>query len=197
MKNTIFAALLLAISLVYFNCDTATGQQPATPAETAVETEETVLKRGEYLLAILDCDACHTPKMMTPQGPVPDMSKRLSGYQAGRPLPAIDKSEITPDKWVLFTGDLLASVGPWGVSYGANLTPHETGTGNWTFENFKTALTQGKHKGMENGRPLLPPMPWQAYRNLSEDDMKALFKAIQNLPAIENIVPAPIPPTEI
>ena len=125
------------------------------------------------------------------------MTRRLSGYPSGQPLPAINKAEITPDKWVLFTGDLTAAVGPWGVSFGANLTPHETGIGNWSFENFKTALREGKHKGLENGRPLLPPMPWQTYRNLTDEDMRALFEVIQKLPPVDNVVPAPIPPTEI
>ncbi len=197
MKKTILPLFLLAsVLLVYTNCENANSQTEAT-TETEVPNEEALLKRGEYLLSIMDCDACHTPKNLTPQGPIPDMTRRLSGYPADKPLPAINKGEITPDKWILFTGDLTAAVGPWGVSFGANLTPHETGTGNWTFENFKTALRQGKHKGMENGRPLLPPMPWQVYRNLSDEDMQALFKAIQNLPPVENVVPAPIPPTEI
>ena len=198
MKKIIYTALLFtAMAFVCTNCDTVNSQSPPSITETEQPNENNLLERGEYLLTIMDCDACHTPKTLTPQGPVPDMTRRLSGYPSGQPLPAINKAEITPDKWVLFTGDLTAAVGPWGVSFGANLTPHETGIGNWSFENFKTALREGKHKGLENGRPLLPPMPWQTYRNLTDEDMRALFEVIQKLPPVDNVVPAPIPPTEI
>ncbi len=197
MKNTIYSLLLLAaIALVYANCDTATSQQSAA-TEAAPPSDADQLKRGEYLLSFMGCDDCHTPKVMTPEGPVPDMTRRFSGHPAGQPLPEINLAEVAPGKWLLFNGDLTAAVGPWGVSFAANLTPHETGIGNWTFENFKMALSQGKHKGVENGRPLLPPMPWPAYRNMTEEDMQALFKAIKNLPPVENVVPSPIPPTEI
>lgn len=167
-------------------------------AEMPVDVSEAdLLQRGEYLLNFMGCDDCHSPKTMTAQGPVPDMTRRLSGHPADLALPEIDPAQVAPGQWILFNGDLTASVGPWGISYAANLTPHETGIANWTFENFQTAITQGKHKGLENGRPLLPPMPWPAYRNMSEEDMRALFAALKNLPPVDNVVPAPVPPNEI
>lgn len=197
MKQATFPLLLLAaITLVYTNCETATSQSN-TEAAPELPAEADLLQRGEYLLAIMDCDVCHTPKNMAPDGPVPDMTRRLSGYPSGRPLPEIPGGVVGPGGWMLMNGDLTAAVGPWGVSFGANLTPHETGLGNWTFENFKTAITQGKHKGLENGRPLLPPMPWQAYSHLTEEDMQALFAALKNLPPVENVVPSPVPPNEM
>ncbi|MBI6116423.1 diheme cytochrome c-553, partial [Salegentibacter sp. F63223] len=39
--------------------------------------------------------------------------------------------------------DLTAFVGSWGVSYAANLTPHDTGMGTWTFQQFKRAMVEG------------------------------------------------------
>ena len=35
---------------------------------------------GGHLVQIIGCNDCHTPKKMTPQGPVPDMSLMLSGH---------------------------------------------------------------------------------------------------------------------
>jgi hypothetical protein len=90
-----------------------------------------------------------------------------------------------------------AFAGPWGVSYAANLTPDEgTGLGIWTEEMFVKAIRTGRHFG--TARPILPPMPWQVYRNLVDTDLKAVFAYLRTLPPIKNLVPdavvAPPPP---
>lgn len=149
--------------------------------------------RGEYLSTIIGCDHCHTPKIMTPQGPRPIPDRWMSGYPDTRTLPDFDKSVITPTGWGLHTADLTAFVGPWGVSFGANLTPDETGIGNWTFEHFKKAMTNGKFKGLENSRTLLPPMPWPSYMNMEEQDLRDIFAYLKSLPPVQNKVPAFIP----
>ncbi len=167
-----------------------TASSPAPGSAVSVD-------RGEYILMTSGCNDCHTPKKMTPQGPVPDMDQFLAGYPAGRPMPEIDASLVAPGQWVLFTQDLLAAVGPWGISYAANLTSHETGIGTWTYDNFKVAMTEGKHKGMENGRPILPPMPWQEMKRLTDDDLRSLFAYLKSVPPIDNVVPDPVPPTAL
>ena len=43
--------------------------------------------RGQYLVAIMGCDDCHTPMKMGPKGPEPDMSRRLSGHPAEFKVP--------------------------------------------------------------------------------------------------------------
>jgi hypothetical protein len=94
----------------------------------------------------------------------------------------------------LLNNDLTAAVGPWGVSFSANLTPHQSGIGNWTFDQFKKAMTEGKYKGVENTRMLLPPMPWQSYAHMKEEDLEAIFAYLQSITPIENLVPNHIPP---
>ena len=42
------------------------------------------VKRGEYLVTIGSCHDCHTPLMMGPGGPEPDMKRALSGTWCGR-----------------------------------------------------------------------------------------------------------------
>lgn len=150
-------------------------------------------KRGEYLVNIMDCAACHTPKTMTAQGPVPDMTRYMMGYDAAEALPPLpDNVPIGP--WALFKGDLTAAVGPWGTSYAGNITPDDTGIGTWTLEQFSNAIRKGMYKGLENTRPLMPPMPTQAYKNLSDEDVKAIFTYLKSLEPIENVVPAYTPP---
>jgi hypothetical protein len=87
-------------------------------------------------------------------------------------------------------------VGPWGVSFSRNLTPDQsTGIGSWTEEMFIKTIRDGKHQG--EGRALLPPMPWQMYAQMTDDDLKAIFAFLRSLPAIANAVPDPIPPEKL
>ena len=83
------------------------------------------------------------------------------------------------------------------LNYAANLTPDETGIGNWSFEQFTTAIRKGKYKGLEGSRPLLPPMPWQMYKSMTDEDLKAVFTYLNSLPPINNLVPSPIPPNAL
>ena len=161
--------------------------------QAGIQAPVNLKKRGEYLVSIMDCAACHTPKTMTAQGPVPDMTRYMMGYDAAEALPPLPE-DVPIGPWALFKGDLTAAVGPWGTSYAGNITPDDTGIGTWTLEQFSNALRKGMYKGMENTRPLMPPMPTQAYKNLSDEDVKAIFMYLKSLEPIENVVPAYTPP---
>jgi hypothetical protein len=87
--------------------------------------------------------------------------------------------------------DLTAWSGPWGISYGINLTPDEnTGIGIWTEEMFVRMIRTGRHMGQS--RPVLPPMPIETYSHLTDEDLKAVFAYLRSLPPIENRVPDPV-----
>ena len=129
----------------------------------AKQDSASLVKKGEYLVTITGCNDCHTPKRMGPKGPELITELLLSGYQGKNAIPEFDK-EKTQKGFAQMSPDMTAAAGPWGISFAANLTPDETGIGSWTFEQFKTAMTQGKYKGMENGRPLLPPMACSTLR---------------------------------
>ena len=135
-------------------------------------------------------------KKMGPQGPELETDLRLSGYPSSRPLPPVDKKVIS-NGWALFNGDLTVGVGPWGASFAANLTSDSTGIGNWTDFQFKKALREGKSKGLENGRPILPPMPWQNYKNLKDEDVEAIFAFLKSTKPVKNVPPAPKSPQEL
>lgn len=158
-------------------------------------SKEELIKRGAYLVNTSACHDCHSPKVMTPMGSEPDPKRLLSGYPGNAPLPVI-KKEVLND-WVLFNQELTSAVGPWGVSFAANITSDKTGIGNWTEEQFLTALKKGKYKGLEGSRSLLPPMPWPIYRNMNDDDLKAIFAYLKTTKPVHNIVPAPIAPEQI
>jgi hypothetical protein len=121
----------------------------------------------------------------------------MSGHPANSPLPPLDEKALTPGSWVLFAPDLTAFVGPWGMSFAANLTPDSaTGIGAWSEDVFINTLRTGKHLGKENGRPILPPMPWFNLAKLEEQDLKAIYAYLRSLPPISNRVPAPLSPQE-
>lgn len=184
MKTTAFLLIVLS---AFYAC------RRAEPEKTVLLSQQELIKRGQYLTTIGACHDCHSPKVMTPNGPEPDPSRLLSGHPMNDPIPTIQGNE----DWILFSQDLTSFVGPWGVSYSANLTPDDTGIGAWTFEQFKYAIRKGKYKGLEGSRDLLPPMPWQMYRNFTDDDLLAVFTYLKSLPPISNLVPAPVAPADL
>jgi mono/diheme cytochrome c family protein len=152
------------------------------------------VERGRYLVNLGGCNHCHSPKAMGPNGPVPHPLKTLSGHVAESNLPEIPKGVIGPDKWMGITNsDMTAWVGPWGVSFAANLTPDPaTGIGAWTEDVFIKSMRTGKHMG--TGRQILPPMPWEDIGKLTDQDLKDVFAYLMSIPAVRNPVPQPIPP---
>jgi len=151
-----------------------------------------LVARGEYLVTTTGCDDCHSPKKLGPQGPEIIAELRLSGYQQNNQLPKVNVAEIQKG-FTMFAPDFTATIGVWGASYAGNLTSDATGIGNWTEANFLNAIRHGKLKGLDNGRDLLPPMPWQVYRNMKDEDLKAIFAYLKTTKPVENIVPAPKP----
>lgn len=164
----------------------------ACASEPKVEGDALAL-RGKYMVGILGCDDCHSPKVFTEKGPHPDLTRRLSGHVAGSAVPPVPRDALGPDGWgALASNDMTVWAGPWGISFASNLTPHPDGLGLWTEEQFIKTLRTGLHLGV--GRPVLPPMPWPAYSQLPDDDLRAVFAFLKTLPPIANTVPPPMPP---
>ncbi len=160
--------------------------------ETPFATTGGRVERGEYLVDAIGCGACHTPKTMGPAGPRSDESRFLAGHPEGSGLGA--PPQLEAGLWVAVSSwDTTAWSGPWGVSYSANLTPDEnTGIGSWSEETFVRALRSGRHMGVS--RPILPPMPWRAFRNLSDEDLRSMYAYLRTVPPVRNRVPEPVPP---
>jgi hypothetical protein len=149
---------------------------------------------GHHIVTIADCGTCHTPKKMTDMGPVEDSALALSGHPSAQPYPNVDRKEMET-KHLFASDDLTSWVGPWGVSYAANITSDTTsGIGNWSEEQFITCLRKGKYMGLDKARNLLPPMPWQAFSKMTDDELKAVFAYLKSTKPIHNIVPQPVPP---
>ncbi|MEA2985133.1 MAG: hypothetical protein QOD94_1387 [Alphaproteobacteria bacterium] len=152
------------------------------------------VKRGEYLVSITACHDCHTPLTAGPEGPAPDMKRALSGHPEAMKITA---PAATSAPWMgAFTPTLTAWSGPWGVSFAANLTPDpETGVlRDFSEQQFIQTMRTGRHLGQ--GRQILPPMPWQVYGNMTDEDLKAVYAYLRQIPPIKNKVPDPIAPAQ-
>ncbi|MDZ7607757.1 MAG: diheme cytochrome c-553 [Cyclobacteriaceae bacterium] len=154
---------------------------------------ESQVKWGEHLVIISGCHDCHTPKKMSAFGPVLDSALWLSGHPASMPPIDINRKEIE-SKGLAVTSDLTEWVGPWGVSYSANLTPDATGIGTWSEEQFILCLRKGKYKGLEGSRTLLPPMPWPMVGQMTDNELKAVFAYLKTIKPIVNLVSMPKAP---
>ncbi len=189
MQKLILMTIIIASAIIttMIACNDTKGKSDSTT--TVLDSTQRVL-RGEYLVSIGGCDDCHSPKKMGPMGPeiIPEL--RLSGYPASRPIQKPD-SNVVNQGWAMFGPDMTNAVGPWGMSFAANITSDYTGILNWSEENFMRALRKGKFKGLEGSRDLLPPMPWQSYKNMTDEDLKSIFAYLKTTKPVENIVPAP------
>jgi hypothetical protein len=172
---------------------TQVAQAPGTGAVPAAAPAVSQIDRGHMLVIGGGCHDCHTPKKLGPNGPEADMDRMLSGHPESEGVPPPFKP-IKGNPYVIhINGHLTAWSGDWGVSFAANLTPDQnTGLGIWTEDMFLAALKQGKHMG--KSRPILPPMPWNWYGQLPDDDLKAMFAYLKSIKPIANRVPVPLTP---
>jgi mono/diheme cytochrome c family protein len=152
------------------------------------------VKRGEYLVSIAGCHDCHTPWMMGSAGPEPDMKRALSGHPQDLNITA--PATLSPPWSGAMTPTSTGWSGAWGVSFSANLTPDpETGVlRDFTEQQFLQTMRTGRHQGQ--GRQILPPMPWPAYGKMTDDDLKAVFAYLRQVPPVKNKVPDPLPPKQ-
>lgn len=117
---------------------------------------------GRYLVtAVMSCTDCHTP--LDPETGAPMMEQFLGG---GQPYE-----------------------GPWGIVYGANITPDEaTGIGTWTPDDIVRVFREGVRI---DGRRLVL-MPWQTYQPVTDEDLSAIIAFLkEGLTPVSNEIPLP------
>jgi mono/diheme cytochrome c family protein len=155
----------------------------------AAGSETDPVARGRYLVQTMGCADCHSPR--GPDGQ-PIAGRDLSGHPADAPLPSWDPSLLERNGVATIAPTGTAFAGPFGVSVAGNLTPDaETGIGRLSAEALIRSWKTGTHWAVD--RPVLPPMPLEAYRHLEEADIRAIHAYLHALPAQRNPVPASVP----
>ena len=170
----LFTACLTAIALALSGADPVVSAAPRPAALDQVA-------RGKYLVTIAACHDCHSPKL--DEKMTIDSTRLLSGRPVTTFPPMQGPGEIRASL------DLTAWAGPWGNSYAANLTPdRETGLGGrYTEASFIRTMRTGIKP---EGETLAPPMPWAVYRNMTDEDLKAVFAYLSSLKPVYNVVRA-------
>ena len=182
-KLKVMMALPFVLAMVAFGVKAGATEQAQAAANAAR------VKRGQYLVTAMGCNDCHTPMKMGANGPEYDTARYLSGHQATEKLPP---APAPTGPWMIAASiSGTAWSGPWGVSYTQNITPDpETGIGNYTEAQFVMTIREGKKQG--RGREILPPMPWPAFKNLTDEDLKSIYAFLRTVKPIKNKVPDPI-----
>lgn len=112
------------------------------------------------------------------------------------------KAEPGHGEYVMYASDCLAChtaeggkpfaggrpiASPMGTIWSTNITPDaKTGIGGWTLDQFRASLYDGLRA---DGTHLYPAMPYENYRKLTEEDVRALYHYFMNEVApVENRV---------
>jgi len=93
---------------------------------------------------------------------------------------AMKGGRVPEELWL--TGDALGWRGPWGTTYPTNLRIHLSGMTEDAWVQRAATLTTR------------PPMPWFNVRDMSERDLRALYRYVRSLGVAGKPAPAYVPP---
>ena len=123
------------------------------------------MAHGKYLVeGVLGCLDCHSQVNSEPQ---PGVAPVFTNVGGGRIM-------------VNDRGFVLAA---------PNITPDiDTGAGDWTDDQLARAIREGIG---HDGRALFPIMPYQFFRNLSDEDLASVVVYIRSIPPVHQALPRP------
>ena len=132
-------------------------------AHEVAPARTTPVARGEYLVkTVAGCGDCHTP--------ADDKGKPLPGMEFGGGAVFHDPSQNLKEV------------------FSVNITPDASGISHYDEAFFIQTLRTGQLPG----RTLTPVMPFANFKNMTDDDLKAIFAFLKTLPPITNHVPDPV-----
>jgi mono/diheme cytochrome c family protein len=97
----------------------------------------------------------------------------------------------SPKAGLEFSGGSVLK-GPWGEVASANLTPHASGISYYDEQMFLQTIRTGQVKA----RKLNSIMPWGYFRNMTDDDLKAIFAYLRTLRPVQHRVDNTERPTQ-
>lgn len=132
------------------------------PEDISIEVSPDELERGEYLANhVALCTDCHAERDFSYfAGPIIEGTKGAGGE-------VFDQKMDFPGKFV-----------------SPNITPHETGIGQWTDGEVLQAVTEGVNK---EGKALFPIMPYPHYGSADIRDIYAIIAYIRTLDPVDKV----------
>jgi mono/diheme cytochrome c family protein len=167
---------LLLVAVLGITAFFSSLPRSAPPSAETVEVTPARLARGDYLFnAVLGCPVCHSERDFSLFGGPPQQpfgGGRVCA-EPGEPLP----------------GPAGAGGLPGTICF-RNITPHTTGVAAWTDGEILRAMREGIGR---DGDALFPIMPAYIYRNLSDEDARAVLTYVRTLEPVNN----PLPETDV
>lgn len=147
-------------------------QQPVK--EWTVEATPELIERGRYLtINVLQCVDCHSERDWTLYG--------------GPPVEPIGAGRECMDKNSAPRGVNVGETTFPGIMCIRNITQDvATGIGGWTNGEIVRAVREGVDL---DGNGLFPIMPYFIYRNIADEDMRAVLAYLRTMPAVSSIRP--------
>ena len=93
---------------------------------------------------------------------------------------AMSGGKVPESQWLL--GDKLGWRGPWGTTYPANLRL------------YMSSMSEAQWVKAAKTMQTRPPMPWFALHDMTEQDLRALYKYVRHLGPAGEPAPAFVPP---
>jgi len=142
----------------------------ALPGRYAPEYADRV-ERGEYLIELLGCGACHTDGALIGE---PDPARSLAGSRVG-----------------IAWSNPLGEAKP-GVVFPSNITSDvETGIGGWSDAQIANAIRFGAGRHGAGG---IRVMPWPGYARITDDDVAAMVAYLRSIEPVRHRVPSNVEP---
>jgi mono/diheme cytochrome c family protein len=163
------------------------GESVQRVVRPATNRPETLEARGAYLVQIAECAGCHTT---TTRDGKPFRSMLFGGGRRFIETRLGYGYEVSPDPAFASTTDPPLGRGERIVT-SPNLTADASGISYYTPELFIRTIRSGKVGGV---RPLSSAMPWNYFRNVTDDDLRAIFAYLRSLPPVRHHVSNSDPP---
>ncbi len=159
-------AVLLAIAVTFtIGWRPFIGAKARTVTQVKFESTPARLTRGAYLVNnVASCMDCHSPHRWT-EHDAPILPNMIAAGQDMTMLKGLPGQVVAP-----------------------NISPDpETGIGSWTDDQIARAIREGVDR---NGEALFPLMPYQHFRNMSDEDLASVVVYLRSLTPVHQQQPS-------
>jgi mono/diheme cytochrome c family protein len=159
------------------------GEEPPEPPPPPAAPEDLArpVDRGAYLVRLARCGFCHTPRPAKGSMRHRLTEREFGGGRRFSRAPFYD--QVDPDPWLGAPG--VRSPEEDGILASANITSDPSGIAFYDESIFIQTLRTGRVGGI---RPLSGAMPWNYFRTLTDEDLRAIFSYLRSVRPVSHRV---------